>query len=76
MSSDAIITTVITAVVGPIVVLYIANRIKNSKPKSEQIYTAFNMYEALAKRLDQENVDLRTENARLTVENNELRRNK
>lgn len=54
MPNDALLTTVITAVIGPIVVLYIANRVKNSKPKSEQIYTAFNMYESLAKRQDQE----------------------
>lgn len=66
MISDALLTTVITAVAGPIIVLYIANRIKNMRPKVERVDTAFDMYEAIMKRQDQEI-------QRLTEENTVLR---
>lgn len=49
MVSDQIIITVITVILGPIIVLYISNRIKNMKPKAERIDTAFDMYEAILK---------------------------
>jgi uncharacterized membrane-anchored protein YhcB (DUF1043 family) len=71
--SDGVLTTIIT-VVGSVIVAYITYRIKNAKPrKEERIDTAFDMYEAILKRQDQEITELRTENARLIAENRELR---
>lgn len=74
MLSDAVLTTIITAVAGPIIVLYIANRIRNMKPKSERIDTAFEMYDAYIKRQDAEMERKDKIIANLTIEIERLKR--
>lgn len=61
MISESLVITIITAILGPSIVLYIANRIKNRKPKPERIDTAFDMYETIAKRQDFEITRLNTD---------------
>lgn len=71
MLSDAVIITIITSIVGPVVVLYIAKRIKEYKPKkqsSDRIDTAFDKYEAIIKRQDDEIKRLSDEITRLRKE--------
>ena len=59
MFSESFWTSVITAILGPTIVLYIANRIKNGKPKADRIDTAFEMYEKIIKRQEDDNKELR-----------------
>lgn len=67
MFSESFWISVISAIVGPTIVLYIANRIKNGKPKADRIDTAFEVYEKIIKRLDDENTKLRAENETLIM---------
>lgn len=60
MISEAVIITLITTA-GAILVAYITYRVKNSKPKTDRVDTAFDMYEKLLKRANEENGQLRTE---------------
>jgi hypothetical protein len=69
--NNEILTTVIAAL-GGILTAYITVRLRKNKPKSEYIDTAFEMYEANAKRMDIENERLRTDNATLVVKVNDL----
>jgi hypothetical protein len=62
--SNEVLTTLITAT-GAVLVAYITYRVKNSKPKTDRIDTAFDMYEKIIKRQDYENQELRNENAML-----------
>jgi hypothetical protein len=52
--SESFWISVISAIVGPSVVLWIANRIRNGKPKVDRIDTAFEVYEKIMKRQDAE----------------------
>lgn len=61
MISESLAISIVSAVVGPILVLYIANRIKNSKPKGDRVDKAFEMYEGIIKIKDAENVELKKE---------------
>lgn len=73
MVNESIIITVLTAIIGPILVLYVAKRLKDGKPKSrEYIDTAFKMYEEIIKQKDAENKQLREDKVELTKENREL----
>lgn len=67
--SDAVLTTLIVAVVGP-VVLYV---LKTMQPKNT-ISNVVDMYESFMKELKAEIVSLRDLNRKLQRENEELRR--
>lgn len=67
--SDAVLTTLIVAVVGP-VLLYV---LKNMKSK-DTISNVIDMYESFMKEMKAEIVSLRERNQKLQRENEELRR--
>ena len=64
MFSESFWISVITAIVGPTVVLYIASVIKNMKPKGDRLDTAISVYEKIMKRQDDEITRLNDELAK------------
>lgn len=65
---ESVINTLI-GVAGGILVAYLTARVKNSKPKNGYVDTAFSALEGVAKRTEEDNARLRTENTRLVAEN-------
>lgn len=64
--SDAVLTTLIIAVVGPVVLVVL----KSMKPKADTITSAFAIYEALVKRTDTENKQLRDDYEKMKSDKN------
>jgi uncharacterized protein YoxC len=62
--SDGVLSTIISAI-GAIMVVYITYRLKNMRPKSERIDTAFDILESTVRNLDKDNQRLREENTLL-----------
>lgn len=69
MISEAVINTLIIAI-GSIVTGYIALRLKNAKPKTDRVDTAFDMYDKMLARKDEEISRLNDENDELRKERN------
>lgn len=70
MISDGVITSVI-GLLGGVLAAYITARFRRTKPKSEYIDTAFEAYEVIMRRQDEEIKRLIEENSTLRAKHQE-----